>query len=289
MLAEVGAQEAEDKSVPPSAVCDFLGVLFNVIKGTMEVTPQKLQDIYYEVTKMQKKTYIYHKDLEHVIGKLQFVAACVRPGRVFINRSLNTLRSLALGQRHAMDLQTKKDLMWWEIFLPLYNGVSIMWMQQNPVPDSVIACDACLKGAGGILWGKGFYRLTFPPEWQDKNIAYLEMLAIILAVKVWGHELRGNRIVINCDNESCCYVINFGRSKDLFLQAAMRELVYLLATFQVELKVTHVLSDQNQVPDWLSRWPLGGEVRKKFRNFARGKRLQRYRPSAALLKFSHDW
>ena len=238
---------------------------------------------------MQQNTSVSRKDLERIIGKLQFVAACVRPGRVFISRLLNTLHSLAPGQSQPMDLQTKKDLLWWEKFLPTYNGVSMMWMEQRLTPNSVIASDACLQGAGAIFWGKGYFRLKFPPEWQNKNIAYLEMLAIVVSLKVWGDELKGSRIVLNCDNESCCHVINHGRSKDLFLQAAMREIVYLLATFQVELKVTHILSDQNQVPDWLSRWPLGGEVRRKFKDFARGRGLKRYRPSAAHLQFVHEW
>ena len=124
-----------------------------------------------------------------------------------------------------------------------------MWPKQHLQPDAITSCDASLLGAGGILWGKAYYRFTFPPEWSGKNIAYLEMWAIILCLRAWGSELKGNKIVINCDNESCCHVLTHGRSRDLFLQAAMREVAYLLATQQVELRVEHVLSTHNSIPD----------------------------------------
>ena len=289
LLEDIGAAESPDKSVPPSPVCDFLGVLFNSITGTMEVEPERLCEIRQEVSTMQHMTTISRKGLERIIGKLQFVAACVRPGRVFISRLLNTLRGLQPGEVAPMDSQTKKDLNWWEIFLPHYNGVSIMWPRQLLTPDAVIACDACPVGAGGILWGSEYYRLTFPAEWRDKNIAYLEMLAIIICLKVWGDKLAGCKVVINSDNESCCYMINNGKSKDLFLQAALREVSFLLATHQVELKLNHVKGTQNSIPDWLSRWPRGGEVRRKFRDYAHGERLIRVRTPLTLLKFTHNW
>ena len=255
----------------------------------MEVTPARMAEIREEVARLADRAQVTRKDIERIIGKLQFVAACVRPGRIFINRLLNTLRSLKPGEKKNMDMQTRKDLLWWQRFLPHYNGVSLMWMEQHMKPNEILATDACLVGAGAIVWGHGYYRLKFPPEWQGKNIAYLEMMAIIISLKLWAPMLAGKRICIQCDNLSCCHVLTNGKSKDLFLQAAMREVVYLLATHQVELKVVHILTSQNSVADWLSRWPLGGEVRRKFQDFARGGRLHRYRPPLSLLKFEHNW
>ena len=62
------------------------------------------------------------KDLESLIGKLQFVTACVRPGRIFISRLLNTLRGLPAGV-HSAEFEMCKDIEWWKKFLTKYNGV----------------------------------------------------------------------------------------------------------------------------------------------------------------------
>ena len=203
IMQDIGAAEATEKAVPPSTRVEFLGVMFDTVKGTMEVTPERLHQIVMETETLYIKESVTRKDLERIVGKLQFVAACVRPGRVFISRLLNKIRSIHDDKEHNMDSQTRKDLFWWKTFLTIYNGVSIMWPVQYPVPDEILVTDACPHGAGGILWGDSYFRFNFPPEWTGKNIAYLEMLALIVVLKVWGWKLKGCKIVAQCDNESC--------------------------------------------------------------------------------------
>ena len=91
MLRRIGCKEAEEKAVAPSPVVEFLGVLFNAIAGTMEVPMDKLQDIDTIVNAWLQKSVCTRVELEQLIGKLQFVACCVRPGRIFISRLLNQL------------------------------------------------------------------------------------------------------------------------------------------------------------------------------------------------------
>jgi hypothetical protein len=39
-------------------------------------------------------------------------------------------------------------LKWWYEFLPVFNGVSMMAVEEWSYPDTVFSCDACLEGLG---------------------------------------------------------------------------------------------------------------------------------------------
>ena len=240
VLHMAGLQENYDKTVPPSQVIEFLGVTFNAVKCTIEVFGDRLEELHDLLLRWTKKKWFDRKELESFIGKLQFMATCMRPGRVFVSRLLNTLRTNTTNSKFPVDSELLKDVWWWLQFLPHYNGVSIAWMKQHMVPDLVLSADASKKGVGGYLTDVAFYRLDVPREWQQVNIAYLELWAIIIALRIWASELTGHRIVMQCDNESVVNILTFGWSRDLFLQAGMREIIFPQAMHTFELKVVHI-------------------------------------------------
>ena len=164
-----------------------------------------------------------------------------------------------------------------------------MWMMQFTAADEKVVVDACPRGAGGILWEWEYFHMSFPECLREANIAHLEMLALIVAVKIWGAYLSGTRVVLHCDNSSVVQVVTYSRAWDRFLQAALKELTYLVALHRFELKVVHLSSDENRVPDWLSRWGYGGKVRRLFRQYSADKSLRRVKVTHALLTFLHNW
>ena len=273
LLKDLNLVENESKATPPSEIVEFLGVTFNSQKGTMEVSQHHLDELHELLLSWLDKEKFTRTQLESLIGKLQFITACVRPGRVFICRLLNVLRETPRTGLQLVPHQLKLDVTWWLNFLPTYNSVSIAWMDQCMMPDSVVACDASLTCLGGYLIDQEYFYLRLPPVWKSVNIAYLEMWAVILTIVVWGDRLRGKCVVLYCDNASVVAVLNHGRSKDLFLQAGMREIAFALACTPCELRVLHIGSRLNQLPDLLSRWtdPCAWQ---EFRQFARGKSLK---------------
>jgi hypothetical protein len=67
--------------------------------------------------------------LQSLLGKLNFVAQCVKPGRIFISRLLNWLREISDKGSFCIPLDLKLDLLWWNTFLPLYNVSAILLSQ----------------------------------------------------------------------------------------------------------------------------------------------------------------
>ena len=288
LLRNLRIDTAPEKVVQPTSRIEFLGTIFDSQTMTIEVPPDKMEDIKRELGEWEKKTKASRKEMESLIGKLQFAARCVRAGRVFISRMINWLRGTDRKGKHNIPTEAKKDIAWWREYMATYNGVSIMWLHKEPLADKVIATDSCKKGFGGIA-GEEYFRGRFPKEMQQRNIAELEIIAVIIALKIWGESrLKGQYFWIHVDNEAVATVINSGASRNTALQQALREIAKIAATHEFVIKAKHIPGISNRIPDWLSRYDEI-EARKQFIRYAREKSLKRRRVSAAMLISESNW
>ena len=73
----------------------------------MSVTPDRLRELQEDLlpTWLTKKSAA-KTELQSLIGKLAFVSMCVRPGRLFLTRIFDLLRSLRRNQ-HRIKLTTE--------------------------------------------------------------------------------------------------------------------------------------------------------------------------------------
>ena len=145
----------------------FVGVLFDTESLTLLVTHERLQEITNSVNSWLQYQTAALKQLQSLIGKLNFVAHCVKPARIFISRLLNWLRKMQNSENaQILPDEIRKDLEWWRIFLPRFNGVSIMDLEEWSQPDQSAASDACLTSCGGFrkdlfsFESSGFYLET---------------------------------------------------------------------------------------------------------------------------------
>lgn len=258
LLDELGLDESLKKAWSPATWMEFLGVLFDTIRLTLSITPQRLVEIEELVRQWLDKKSANRKQLESLVGKLQFVAKCVPAGRVFISRLLEQLRALTRKEhKFKVSSEMRKDLVWWLECMRCFNGVSIMLEEWWRKPDSVIATDACLTGGGGTLeLSKEYFHVSLP-EWvreEAGHINALEMWVLVVALKLWGHLCSGMRIKVLCDNEVTVWVINSGRSRDKVMLQLLRELCYWCVKFECQIRAVHLPGQENRGPDCLSRW-----------------------------------
>ena len=94
----------------PSTRMEFLGTIFDTLKMTIEVSPERMINIMQELQKWTQKDWVTRKELESLIGKLNFISNCVRPGRIFISRLLNKLRGFPQRGAHKLDKETLRDV-----------------------------------------------------------------------------------------------------------------------------------------------------------------------------------
>ena len=293
LLKKSGFEEAQDKACPPSEIMIFLGILFNTIKMTMEITPDRLAEIKSLVMLWLDKKTASLKEIQQLLGKLNFVGCCVQPSRVFVNRILNWLRDCYHDKNKEYDIPEDviKDLVWWNKFMPTYNGVSMLDYGEWFEIDGVLSSDACLTGCGGICENLYFHRV-FPSFIVDQqlHISALELLSVVVNLKLWGDKLKGKKLLIACDNLAACIVINTGKAKCNFMQTCLREICFVAAIHEFQIKAQHIPGVNNRTADCLSRWHLDDSHRHEFMIQTNGVRnLQGLVVVDNDFRFTHDW
>ena len=204
LLEACGLEESKEKAIAPTTRMPFLGVDCDTVKLTLEVTPDRVIEILELVESWLKRVTATVREIQSLLGKLQFISSCVRPGRIFVSRLLTWLRTIhSSTQREKIPTFVKKDIVWWSKFLPTYNGISMMALENWSEVDEIIACDACLEGCGGFGLEEYFHS-AFPPTIKRKglHINALELLTIVVALSLCGYKLKGKRIRVLCDNQS---------------------------------------------------------------------------------------
>ena len=231
------------------------------------------------------------KEIQSLIGKLSFVCATVRSGRVFIARILEFVKIVKLGQPRRILVSMKKNLCWWDRFLTQFNGITMMpdlcWCRL----DSILSSDSCLVGCG--VWFQGwFLHAPFPHFILDQKNAHineLECLAIIVAIKMWGKTLSNRNLLMYCDNQVTVETVNHGQAKNVFAQACLRELIWLSASHNLWIKLCYVESKQNSISDCLSRWNVDHRCQEEFFKLTEGWELRETVVPDSAFAFTHDW
>ena len=287
LLQELRVETAPEKLVPPTTRLEFLGITFDSDTMTMEISQEKMAEIKQELSTWLLKTRANRREVESLVGKLQFMAKCVKAGRIFLGRLIHWIRHMDRSQSYSVPVEARKDIAWWARFTEEYNGISLIWMHREPTTDRIIATDACPKGFGGTM-GMEYFRARFPLDVQSKNIAVLEMWAVMVALKLWAKQLKGLYFWIHVDNEAVASVLNTGKGRDTELQNALREITFIAATNEFVIKARHIPGVTNRVPDWLSRWHESG-ARREFREHAKDSGLIHRRINSSMLQYDYSW
>ena len=241
----------------------------------MAVTPQCIHEIMAELEMWRGKKCCNITELQSLIGKLQFLSKCIRPGRVFVARLLNFLRGMKKGIWYMVSDEVGSDIKWWYFTLPHFKGTALMWLYDDKEQDCSFATDSCLQGCGGVCEEEYFH--VGLPEHIHKvatNIANTELLTVSIALRLWGHKPKGRRVRIWCDNEASVACINNGRARDIFMQQWLREICYLSTINKCWLKAVYLTSAENRIPDLLSHWEIDLTVRAQLIEYAQGKKLR---------------
>ena len=120
----------------------------------------------------------------------------------------------------------------------ILNGTKSIYLDIFFEPGALIDTNATLVGAGGVC--KGFYFHALFPTFitqQAHIIAHLELLAFIVALKAWLHLVSNTKSVACLDNVVAVSAINTGQSRDPFINAGLREIAFLSALHNFEVKV----------------------------------------------------
>ena len=103
-----------------------------------------------------------------------------------------------------------------------------------------------------------FCHAAYPPSVIERQLSTsaLELLAIVVACRLWGHLWSRQKLLVQCDNEGVTHAVNKGRSRVPFMQAALRRLWLEEARHGFTIRCKHIPGISNTLPDLLSRCHL---------------------------------
>ena len=104
-----------------NSVC--LGIDADSKEMSLSVPLFRVQELLQELSLWSQRSRHTKKQLQSLLGKLSFVTARVKPGRIFMARLLNNLRSFSKSRSSCpISDDMRADISWWSGFLLLFNG-----------------------------------------------------------------------------------------------------------------------------------------------------------------------
>lgn len=255
LIPKLGLTISSSKLYVPQNSIPCLGIDVDISSGVISIPSEKLEEIVQTCQAWQNKVKTHKRALQSLVGSLLYIHKCVRPARLFVNRILATLREAPDSGAVRLDRNFLKDIAWFNQFLPHFNG-RVYFNKDNQNPVTSMYVDACLTGLGGY-WNDLIYAYPvshIPALPLNHSIVHLEMVNVYVALKVWKSKLRGQTVIINCDNFAVVSTLNSGKALDNFLLTVARNVWMLTAIYDIELQVVHIPGKINVKADILSRW-----------------------------------
>jgi hypothetical protein len=203
------------------------------------------------------------KELQQLIGKLNWAARVVRGGRTFLRRLIDIMCSLKYKRHHIrITASARADITWWANFMSLFNG-TVHFVSSMPVPAAYFTSDACMVG-GAAVFNQDWFYVNWQidcPDIAPVHINIKELAAVLLAAKRWAHLWQNQHVVLYTDSQCSMYIINSGTSRNAAAMSLVRQLFWLSAIFNFHITARHIAGKNNILSDYVSRlheytnWP----------------------------------
>ena len=264
---DFGVPLASDKTVGPATSLDFLGLTIDTVAQQIQVPSAKVLAILAKLDCTLTKRKVTLRELQSLLGSLNFVCKAIRPGRAFLRRLFH-LTSGIQKPHHRIRISSgaRADMLAWREFLFHFNG-SVMFPRGVWYSSSNLHLytDASQQLGFGAFFKGSWTQGMWPLRWRSLklSIAFLELFPITLALRLWGPALRNQRVILWCDNEAVVAIINSQTSGCPRIMKLVRMFVVLCLKLNIHFKARHVPGNDNGIADALSRFQM-----ERFRRLA---------------------
>ena len=165
----IGIPIAGGKTQGPSQVLEFMGIVLDTIKMQARLPPDKIEKILASFGDFEKKKSCTLKQLQSLIGTLNFACKVVPPGRPFLQCMIALTRN-ASKQHHHIKLNAGffQDLHMWKEFISHWN-VSIFFLSSTCEDTNTLDFHTDVSGTLGF--GGIFGKKWFQGRWETIVVA----------------------------------------------------------------------------------------------------------------------
>ncbi|KAM3909894.1 uncharacterized protein RB166_021519 [Leptodactylus fuscus] len=173
----------------------------------------KLSGLRADVQRACRLKKLRLRELQSLLGKLNFACRIMPMGRVFSQRLASASAGVTVPSHFVrLGSELRGDLGVWESFLMQYNGRSLWMGDVVEAADFELFTDAAGSVGFGAYFGGSWCVGSWPDVWVSsglvKNLALLELFPILVSVIVWGEFFRNNRVRFHCDNLGVVQALN---------------------------------------------------------------------------------
>ena len=254
-LRDIGFSINEAKVVPPSLVVTFLGIVIDTVKRNLSVPTEKLNDILLHLNSFANKRKARKREVEKLVGRLNFAAKVVRGGRTFLRRMIDVVNSrVSHNAQVHLNASFREDVQWWLKFASSWNGLAVM-LVSSPINRNRLMVDAS-GAASAAIFDSSFIIRPHNSRTSQWHINDQELLSIYLAALMWAPEWRDHHVIVASDNTTAVASINKGSSKSPVIMRMLRDLFWISAKFNFHLIAEFIPGLQNTLADAASRLKL---------------------------------
>ena len=251
----LGVPLALHKTEGPTTCLSFLGIELDTRHMILRLPRDKLARLQAGTAAWHLKRACTKRDLLSLIGQLQHASCIVKPGRSFLRRMIQ-LSTVVKAMHHHIRLNKnfRSDLQWWSLFLPGWNGTSMMDTLTRSHYAATITSDASGSWGCGAYDSQGSWlQLQWPTSWIPHHITIKELLPVVLAIAMWGHKWSGGVVRCLCDNAAVVAILRSSTSKHHHAMHLVRCSFFFLAKYNLSLLPMHIPGKANIAADAISR------------------------------------
>lgn len=253
VLRQLGFSISWSKCISPCQQLVFLGILIDTTVMTLSLPVEKMIEFSEMLSKFATRVRASKRQIESLIGKLNWACQVVQGGRTFLRRMLDVNNLLKhKNDKARLTNEFRQDLLWWISFMDTFNG-TVSFLDRRPIKN--IWTDACNSGGGGFYQGDYFYVNWNAdlPQIRNEHINVKETIAIVLALERWASCLANKRVILYTDNIAARSYINKATTKNALLMNFLRGLFWTQAHYNFSVIVKHVKGCHNILADTISR------------------------------------
>ena len=156
-----------------------------------------------------KRRKVTPRELQSLIGLLNFRCSVVLPNRAFLRRLIDLTRGIRRPHfKIRLKKDAKNDSIVWLSFLEQYNGRTVFLDEKMSASRYEITLDAAdSKGYGALFKTHWFYG-SWPECWQTLNITALKLFPLVIALHISGDQLADKCVTFVTDNAALVVIVN---------------------------------------------------------------------------------
>ncbi|KAM9330287.1 uncharacterized protein PAF06_011605 [Gastrophryne carolinensis] len=256
-----GVPVATEKTEGPRTCMSFLGIEIDSQAGVCRLPLVKVRDLLQELQGALLVKKVTLRQLQSVLGKLNFACKVLPMGRVFSRRL--SLATAGVKEAHHFIRLTgglKEDLRMWVSFLSSFNGL-VYWL--DPVRENR-EVGLFTDAAGSTGFGAYFAGRWCAAPWPERvrsssdirNLALLELFPVVVALALWGEDLQNKSVLFHSDNMAVVSAINVQTASSPPVVKLLRQLVLSCLQYNILFRAVHVPGVANGITDALSRFQM---------------------------------